>query len=46
MCRVKNVYVKKEMFELTFIRLCYFLKYLINPKSKGCLEKAKAIKRW
>ena len=31
----------KQMSELTFIRFCWFLKYLIDPESKGCLEKLK-----
>ena len=32
------------MPELTFIRFCWFLKYLVDPESKGCLEKAKTTK--
>ena len=36
----------KYMSELTFIRFCYFLKYLIDPESKGCLEKAKSTECW
>ena len=36
----------KYMSELTFIGFCWFLKYLINPESKECLEKAKTTKSW
>ena len=34
------------MFELIFIRLCKFLKHLIDPESNGCLEKAKTARSW